>query len=194
MSLQRQRKWGKINHLATMRKIILYSAMSLDGYIARANGDIDWLTSDDDFGYEDFFASVDTTIMGYKTYHQVLGFGEWHYSEKENFVFTRDPNRPPDPNVTFVYGDHVRFVREMKAQTGRQHIWLIGGGQVNLLLGEAGLVDELRLFVMPVSLGRGISLFEGELSANWKLTLAQPYPSGVVEMRYTFAKLAPPES
>ena len=175
-----------------MRKIILYSAMSLDGYIARENGDIDWLPEpdgDEDFGYGDFIATVDTTIMGYKTYHQVLGFGEWHYGGMENYVFTRDPNRPPDSKVTFVYGDHVRFVEELKSQSGKQTIWLIGGGQINQLLASAGLVDELHLHIMPVSLGRGISLFEGDMDASWKLTLAQPHPGGIVEMRYAFEKL-----
>ncbi len=84
-----------------MKKIILFIASSLDGYVARENGDIDWLPQIEESGYDDFFKSVDTVIMGKTTYDQVLTFGDYPYKDKKSFVFTRT-NQNKDENAEFV--------------------------------------------------------------------------------------------
>ena len=92
-----------------MRKIILFIASSLDGYITRENGGIDWLPENTASGYDDFIKSVDTMIMDKTTYDQVLTFGDYPYKDKKSFVFTRtDQNK--DENIEFV-SDVEKFVK-----------------------------------------------------------------------------------
>ena len=99
-----------------MRKIILYIAASIDGYIAGPNGEIDWLHSIDnpdklDFGYTKFYKSIDTTIMGNSTYKQILSFGvNFPYPEKTNFVFTNNRSESDTDHVKFVNSDLEKFV------------------------------------------------------------------------------------
>lgn len=173
-----------------MRKLKLYIAMSLNGKIAKADGSVEWLNEipnpdKDDFGYSAFYNSVDTTIQGYATYRQIVDWGiEFPYKATKNYVFTRNKQHQNTEHVTFVAENHAGFVRELKAEKGKD-IWLIGGGQVNTLLLNEGLIDEILVFVMPVVLSDGISLFE-RLPAETKLKLAgsKEYANGVVELRY----------
>lgn len=109
-----------------MRRIRLYIAASLDGFIARRDGAIDWLSSvekaGEDYGYTEFLGSIDTTLMGYATYAQVLTFGAFPYSEQKNYVFSRQ-QRPPDGNpVTFVAEDPAAFRQPSQAATGRRYL------------------------------------------------------------------------
>ena len=97
-----------------MRKIRLFIASSLDGYIARASGDVDWLFTDSDYGYDQFFAQIDTLIMGNKTYQQIVGFGEYPYKGKESFVFSNSLAGTKDNNVEFVGGNLEEGDRERK--------------------------------------------------------------------------------
>jgi dihydrofolate reductase len=167
-----------------MRKIILYIASSLDGYIARKNGDVDWLFTDADYGYTEFLASVDATLMGHATYKQVLTFGEFPYKDKLNYVFTRQLNLNNDENVEYVSGNIVAFTQNLKAQKGG-NIWLIGGSQIINVLLRANLVDEIILSIHPIILGSGIPLFaEQEHSHSLELTNTMAYPSGLVQVNY----------
>ncbi|MEM6842767.1 MAG: dihydrofolate reductase family protein [Bacteroidota bacterium] len=143
-----------------MRKIILYSAMSLDGFIARPDGEIDWLFDDQDYGYSEFLQRIDTTLMGNRTYQQILTFGDFPYTDKTNYVFTRSVTVQDDGRVQFVYSDLVNLVTELKQQLGRD-IWLIGGRQINTVLLNAELIDEMILSVHPTVLGSGVPLFGG---------------------------------
>jgi len=95
-----------------LRKIILYIASSLDGYIARENGDIDWLPQSDSSGYDEFYKTIDIVIMGKTTYEQVLTFGEYPYKGEKSYIFTRNKNPTKDENVEFVSNidDFVRDV------------------------------------------------------------------------------------
>ncbi|MCB0570755.1 MAG: dihydrofolate reductase [Phaeodactylibacter sp.] len=171
-----------------MRRIRLYIAASLDGFIARRDGAIDWLSSvekaGEDYGYTEFLGSIDTTLMGYATYAQVLTFGAFPYSEQKNYVFSRQ-QRPPDGNpVTFVAEDPAAFVSRLRQQPGGD-IWLIGGGQLNAVLLQAGLVDELILSIIPVALGDGIPLFGGQpATAQWKLLEHKVFDTGLVQVKY----------
>ena len=174
-----------------MRKIILFTALSIDGYIAREDGDISWLNNPEfamegeDYGYADFYRSVDTTLMGNKTYRQVMGFEmPFPYPDKENYVFTRSEEEEPTDEVMFVTGNIADFVRELKDQEGSD-IWLVGGGEVNTYLLEHGLIDRLILTRMPVALGSGIPLFrETGPESHFTLSHHTPYQNGVVQQVY----------
>lgn len=175
-----------------MRKLICYIAATADGFIARPDGNIDWLTSlpdpvDDDYGYAEFLSGIDTTLMGNATYKEVLGFGEpFPYPDLKNYVFTRESNAPATEFVEFVSDDIAAFVRDLKQQSGKD-IWLIGGGKINAVMLEAGLIDELILSVVPQVLGRGIPLFEGaNAEAKLKLVSHKAFANGIVQAKYTF--------
>ncbi|MDX1333374.1 MAG: dihydrofolate reductase family protein, partial [Robiginitalea sp.] len=149
-----------------MRKIRLYIAMSLNGKIARADGSVDWLDAipnpdKTDYGYQAFYREIDTTIQGYSTYQQLLSWGiPFPYPDKKNYVLTRKKNLKNTKDVVFVREEPLLFLRALKQQEGKD-IWLIGGGEINTLLLNAGLIDELELFVMPIILPDGIGLFGG---------------------------------
>lgn len=167
-----------------MRNLKLFIACSLDGFIARSDGDVDWLFTDDDYGYQEFYDSIDTTLMGNKTYQQVMTFGEFPYPGKNNYVFTRQINLPPTTYVTFITEDIVTFTRKLKVSEGKD-IWLIGGGAVINILYQAGLIDEYILAIHPIILGKGIPLFHGPIGEQ-KLALqdCKTYPSGLVQLFY----------
>jgi len=174
-----------------MRKVKLYIASSIDGKIALPDGNIDWLNDfnnpDQDYGYKDFLDSVDITIMGNKTYQQVLSFGkEFPYRDKRNYVFTRNTGLIKDENVDFVSRDYLSFIHALKNETGKD-IWLIGGSKVNSFFLANNLIDELILFIIPVLLGDGIPLFEkpGVLTEA-RLAGTKCYSNGVVELKYNF--------
>ncbi|MCW3467230.1 dihydrofolate reductase family protein [Chitinophaga nivalis] len=173
-----------------MRKLKVYIAISLDGYIATANGSIDWLTGfpnpdNTDYGYADFLATTDTTFMGYTTYLDVLKLSEtFPYSDKTNYVFTRQPGRTATADVQFIHTDIPAFVQQVKAAAGKD-IWLIGGGQLNAALLQYDLIDEMILHMMPVVLGTGIPLFSGiALEKTFRLTHSRAYDNSVLELHY----------
>ncbi|QNF34971.1 dihydrofolate reductase [Adhaeribacter swui] len=121
------------------RKVKLYIATSLDNKIARPDGAIDWLPGVDegeDYGYQEFLETIDTLLMGYKTYEVCAGFGERPYPDKNTFVFTRDAYKPVIPEAELITQDPVSFVRELLTQDGKD-IWLVGGGAINTLLHDA---------------------------------------------------------
>lgn len=171
-----------------MRKIVLYIATSIDGFIARSNGEIDWLSvveePGNDYGYSEFLKTIDTTLMGNKTYQQVLTFGEFPYKDKTNYVYTRNPSLHQDPYAQFIHEDIATHVGRIKQQPGSD-IWLIGGAQLNREVYDAGLIDEMIISIIPVAIGAGIPLF-GHASKEHHFTLAesQSFASGLVQMRY----------
>ncbi|MBD1880726.1 dihydrofolate reductase [Coleofasciculus sp. FACHB-64] len=167
-----------------MRKVILFIASSLDGYIARQSGDIDWLFTDQDYGYSEFFASVDTLLMGRKTYEQVLTFGEYPYKGVKSYVFTKNPLFPADSNAEVIREDITEFVEQLRQVDGK-NIWLVGGSQLTHALMSQNLVDELILSIHPTILGEGIPLFDnGTISQSLNLTKCQTYDSGLVQLSY----------
>jgi dihydrofolate reductase len=168
-----------------MRKIILFIATSLDGFIARENGEVDWLFTEGEYGYKEFFNSVDTVLMGGKTYRQILTFGdEFPYATKQAFVFTRDVNYRSNEEVTFIHHDMIEFVNELRTKKGKD-IWLIGGSEINTAFLNAGLIDEMWLFVHPVILTRGIPLFYDTGADHWmKINDIEEFDTGLVKMVY----------
>ena len=140
-----------------MSKIILYIATSLDGYIAIEDESIDWLPESAKSGYDAFYKSIDTVIMGKTTYDQVLTFGEYPYKDKKSFVFTTT-TQTKDENVEFV-SDVNKFVKDDFPGVGK-NIWLVGGAQIIASFLKQKVVDEIIITIIPVLLGRGIPLFK----------------------------------
>ena len=168
-----------------MRKLKLYIATSLDGYIAGPNGELDWLEAGGslDYGYRDFYASIDTTLMGNATYPVTLTVDTFPYSEKANYVFTRSTPPPDSLHVRFVSGDIAAFVRALKEGPGKD-IWLVGGGQINTIMLNAGLIDELILTVFPLALGHGIPLFApGATRSGFRTVGCETYTTGLIQWR-----------
>lgn len=173
-----------------MRKIISYIAMSLDGKIARTTGDVKWLDEIPnpdklDYGYNDFYKSIGTTLMGRTTYEHVKEYGFDYYKDTKNYVFSSRQAEPQE-HLEFVSQDVVSFVKKLRQQPGKA-IWLIGGGKLNTAMLKAKMIDEMLLFIMPVVLGEGISLFEDEeLMHEAQLLETETYKGGVIRLHYKF--------
>ncbi|QJX46903.1 dihydrofolate reductase [Hymenobacter taeanensis] len=171
-----------------MRKVVLYIATSLDGYIASPDGSVEWLPTpppNEDYGYGNFLATADATLQGRATYEQVLTLGDWPYPTLTNYVFTRrPPTEPAHPSVHFVTEDPVSFVSQLKQQEGNT-IWLIGGSMLAAPLLAAGVVDELMLFIVPQLLGAGIPLWRAQPQPRPLVLLnQQAWPDGMALLHY----------
>jgi dihydrofolate reductase len=167
-----------------MRKVVLFIATSLDGYIARLSGAVDWLFTDEDYGYKDFFARVNVVVMGRKTYEQVLSFGAYPYRSKISYVFTRTPNRFTDSEVSFVSDDIQSVIKQLQT-SGDGDIWLIGGAELVHSFLEQDLVDEFVISVHPILLGEGIPLFhQPSPMRTLQFKSVQSFKSGLVQLRY----------
>jgi dihydrofolate reductase len=168
-----------------MRKVILYIATSIDNYIAKKDGSVDWLFSDQDYGYQKFERSVDTVIMGGTTYRQVLSFGEeYPYAHKISYVITRDVSYQSTEDVKFIHHDVIDHIRELKEKPGKD-IWLIGGSEINTIFLINDLIDELWIYQHPVILGEGIPLFQESNATTWfKLHDLEEFDTGMLKMVY----------
>ncbi len=176
-----------------MKKIILYIATSLNGYIAKANGSVDWLEGipnphNENYGYNDLLDLIDTTIQGNNTYRQILDWGiDFPYKGKDNYVITQNANLVSDENVTYISSDHLNFIEKLKNGSGK-NIWLVGGGKVNSLLLNNGLIDEIHQFIMPIVIEDGIKLFDSvKEGLSLKIVDTKVYKSGVIRYRYKVA-------
>ena len=173
--------------MVSNRKIVLYIATSLDGYIARDDGDIDWLSmvesQDEDYGYKDFLKSVDTVIMGRRTYDQVLTFGDFPYQDKKCYVISRTA-RPKEEYVEFYSGDLCKLISEIRQKDGL-NIWLVGGGEIISEFLNKNLIDTYIISILPILLGKGIPLFRsGIQEIRLRLHRNVAYPSGLVQLSY----------
>lgn len=177
------------NEPLVMRKIILNTAVSLDNYIARPDGSVDWLNDpdyelpDEDYGLGAFYKSIDTTLMGNNTYQEILGFDvPFPYPDTANYVFTRSNEHRDTEYVRFINEDPVSFVKELRKGTGKD-IWLVGGGQLNALLLENNLIDLLILTLIPCILGQGIPLFyQVKNDMVFDLVSTKEFSSGLVQV------------
>src|SRR5574341_157290 len=142
----------------------VFIATSLDGFIALPDGSVKWLDAvrldGEDYGFDAFFASVDTLLMGRLTWETVLGLGEWPYQGKRVVVLTHRPAEGSH-GESFRAGEPAQLLAELHAE-GARHVYVDGGQVISQFLRE-GLVDELTLSVVPMLLGAGIPLFRGAL-------------------------------
>jgi dihydrofolate reductase len=171
------------------RDVIVYIAISVDGYIAGSGDDMSFLSvveqAGEDYGYNNFIGSVDTVIIGRKTYDWVMTrVSVFPHANKETYVISRSP-RPTIGNIKFYSGDLTELLTTLKSRKGK-NIFVDGGAEiVNALLKEK-LIDEIVLSVIPVMLGEGVKLFkDGRPSLNMKLMNVKYYEKGLVQMRYT---------
>ena len=173
-------------------KTSVYIATSLDGFIARENGDLDWLPGSDgqsdgeDYGYQKFMDSVDILVIGRNTYDMVLSFGEWPYEKKRVIVLSsREIEIPAHlaDTVNAWSSSPTELINKLRG-TGAQHIYVDGGKTIQGFL-HAGLIDEMIITKIPVLLGSGIPLF-GALDHDQKLHHIQTssFPSGFVQSKY----------
>ncbi len=167
-------------------RIRIYIAQSLDGFIARADGAIDWLRPFDsvDYGYEIFIAEIGTVVMGRKSYELAKSFGEWPYPSARSLVITSQTLEDMPPQVARVGVDIARLVPALRASGGKD-VWIMGGAQtINSFLAIEA-VDRIDLFTIPVLLGDGIPLFTGSRSEiPLKLAGTQTYDKGLVRASY----------
>lgn len=168
-----------------MTKVSVYIAVSLDGYIAREDGSIDWLPEPSESGYDTFYKSVDTVIMGKTTYDQVLTFGEYPYKNKKSFVFSKTQENS-DENAEFV-SDVEKFVKDGFPRVC-ENIWVVGGAKIIVSFLKQGVVDEIIITKIPVLLGKGILLFENlEDEAKLELIKTEKYGQ-LVDLHYKVLK------
>lgn len=169
-----------------MRKIVLGLGISIDGYIARSNGAVDFLFMPKDYSMADFFASIDTAIMGRKTYDASLkmGGGGFEDSKIASYVFSQTLPPGKRDSLTFVNQSPSAFTEQLRKHPGKD-IWLMGGGELARDFLKADLVDELYLGVVPVLLGEGIPLFpSGFPQRDFSLVANQTYSKGLIALKY----------
>jgi dihydrofolate reductase len=171
--------------IAITRKIILSLGISLDGYIARLNGDVDFLFMPKDYPRAESFARIDTAIMGRKTLIAGLKLGGGKIPGGFSYyVFSRTEPPGEKDGVTFVNDSPAAFVSKLRKRSGRD-IWLMGGGELARDFLKADLVDELNLGIIPVLLGKGIPLFPaGFPQRNFTLLENKAYSKGMIELKY----------
>lgn len=175
-------------------KVSVYIATSLDGFIARENGELDWLpgsdgdsdTSGEDYGYHEFMDSVDVLVMGRNTFETVLSFGPWSYGDKPVIVLSSQPLQIPDDLSSTVESKScspTELVQSL-SEAGHQHIYIDGGKTIQGFL-NAGLIQELIITRIPVLIGSGIPLF-GPLDKDRKLRHinTRTFENGFVQSKY----------
>ena len=148
-----------------MKELVLYIAQSLDGYIARKDESIDWLLEYDDKSvtdrYDKFLENIDTIIMGYSTYRQVieeLSVDNWPYTDLNVFVLTHRYLENPY-GVTFIHGD-IKDIMDESKRVAQKNIWLVGGSSIIEQCMKNNLIDRYIITVIPTLLGDGIQLFK----------------------------------
>jgi len=173
-----------------MRKIILLIAMSLDGYIADRNGGVEWLSGQGNDNenldvYSEFVKDIDTVLMGWNTYHQViteLSPTEWIYGDFTTYVITHHTLDSSDP-IRFVNKNPVDLLEELKLKDGK-NIWICGGANLVQQLMRNDLIDQYYISIIPTLLGSGIRLFESvEREIKLKLLKTQTY-NGITDLIY----------
>ena len=172
----------------TQRKVILFIAMTLDGYIAKPDDDISFLSlveqKGQDYGYAEFVKTVDTVIWGRKTYDKILSFGiSFPHPDKKVIVLTRTLKQK-NRNVTFYSGDLKQLIDNLKGQKGK-NIYVDGGAEIVNELMKQNLIDELIISIIPVLLGSGIALFQNNRpEAGLSLMNSTQYEKGLVQLHY----------
>jgi dihydrofolate reductase len=176
-----------MNTLST-RKLFLYIAMSLDGFIARKDGNLDWLNTvqmeGEDYGYNEFIQKIDTVILGRKTYEKVMTMVDvFPHEDKECYVWTKELRTPKD-NVIFYNGNLAELVTKLKTKEGK-HIFCDGGAEIIHELLSSNLIDEMIISIIPILLGDGVRLFKSGLQEiDLQLIESKNFPSGLVQLHY----------
>ena len=181
--------------------VTIHMVASLDGFIARKDGRVDWLETSDKFEngdtmapefVEEFLKTIDCYVMGSRTYETALefeakGFG-WAYGDKPTFILTSRELPKTRDTVEFYSGDLARLVNE-RLKPAFAGIWFVGGGAVSGECLRLGLADEVRYSIMPILIGDGISFFEGlDKDIVLHLVEVKAYKNGMVALRHEVRK------
>ena len=173
-----------------MRKVILYMAISLDGYIADINGGVSWLcgqdiNNDSMDSYSKFIKNIDTVIMGYNTYNQViteLSPDNWVYKGLKSYVVTKKSLKS-NKEINFINKDVCKLVKDLKIKEGK-NIWICGGANIVNQLIKQNLIDIYHISIIPTILGNGIKLFNNiDNELKLKLLKTENY-NGIVDLIY----------
>ena len=181
------------NVMTNKRKIIVNLATSADGYIARPDGDIEWLTRRPApkgfYGLSEFEQSIDTKLLGRKTYDTSLQLGAKFALPTKYYVFSRRPPSTPVPrSVEFVTEPISLFARRQREMTGK-NIWMMGGGEIIAAFLDEGAIDEFIITVVPAFIGEGIPLMaRRHRDVPLRLSSVEQFPDGVVQLRYSVHK------
>lgn len=173
----------------TNRKVVLFISVSIDGYLARKNGDIDWLSivedPKEDYGYKEFVKSIDAVIMGRNTYEKVRSFGiEFPHRDKKCYVLSRS-KKSSDQYVEFYEGNVRDLISKIRLHEGL-NIFLDGGAQVVHEFILQDLIDEYIISIVPILLGNGIPLFGGDKpEVKLKLHGCKEFSSGLIQLSYS---------
>ncbi len=177
---------------------VYYAAATLDGFIARPDGSLDWLMGFEgpepglsraeatENAYENFYEKVGAVVMGSATYEWLQDGGhEWAYSDVPGWVFSsRELKRFEGADIRFVAGEVSEHHPEIaKAASGRD-VWVVGGGDLASQFAEAGLLDELIVTQVPVWIGEGIPLFARPVEGELRLLESRTFRSGMTELRF----------
>ena len=170
------------------RKFIVYVAVSADGFIARPDGSVDWLDRPrpkGNYGMGAFYRSIDTCVLGRKTYDLSVSFGMAEgYTGKKNYVFSRTLSKAASPKVSIVSEDLPVFAERLRLEKGRD-IWLVGGSELVAAFLDSGQVDEFIIHVIPKMIGEGIPLVAARhRDLGLKLLATKSFPDGVVKLHY----------
>jgi dihydrofolate reductase len=186
----------------TDSQVTIHMVASLDGFVARNDGSVDWMETSDEFAggetidpgfVETFLKTIDCYVMGSRTYETALSFEAkglgWSYGDKPTFVLTsRDLPRTRD-TVQFYSGDLAKFVNG-RLRPAFRTIWFVGGGVVSGECLRLGLADEVRYSILPILIGDGSRFFdrlEGDVALH--LTEVKAYQSGTVALRYEVRRI-----
>ena len=173
---------------AAQRKIIVHIATSADGYIARPDGNVDWLERPmpkGGYGMTAFARSIDTILWGRKTYDFAVKMGGvGPFGKVKHYAFSRQPPPDPLPEVEFVSEPIPEFVGKVRAMPGK-NIWMMGGAGIIASFLDAGAIDEFSIHVIPVMIGEGIPLVAPRhRNIPLELISARSFPDGVVHLNY----------
>src|SRR6187402_1140566 len=171
------------------RKLVIYIATSLDGYIAKPNDDLDFLSiveqKGEDYGYADFIKTIDTVILGRKTYDKVSTIDfDSPYAKKDTYVITRT-TRPDSGSIKFYTDDFIELVTKLKSEEGKKNIFCDGGSEIINELLKHDLIDEFIISIIPVFVGNGTKLFkDGRPEQGLKLISTKQFEKGLVQLHY----------
>jgi dihydrofolate reductase len=169
-----------------MRKVVLGLGISLDGYIARPNGAVDFLFMPKDYSMAPFFATIDTAVMGRKTLDAARQMGGGSFTDSSIATYVFSHSQPPGKRggARFVDQSPSSLIRQLRKRPGK-NIWLMGGGELARHFLKADLVDELYLGIVPLLLGEGIPLFpSGFPQRDFSLLENKTYSKGLIALRY----------
>lgn len=179
-------------------KLIAYLASSLDGYLAEKDGNLDFLKivekKGEDYGYQSFMNTIDTVVMGRKTYEKVCQMGVPNpHPHQKTYIITRQniENNPQHPNIFFYNKNLPALIQNLKNRSTQKNIFIDGGAEILNQLFKLNLINELYISIIPILLGGGIPLFQSNIfDTPQKLTLIsnQTFETGLVQLHYHLQK------